>query len=336
MRRDLILAIETVRALVASTAADRSRALVDRAALLVERGRVADAERDALAALELDARNIDAISTLERLYEGERRARELADELGRRAARLPPTDAAPLYFGRGRAAERAGDRRGARSVPAGDVAGPDAGRTDHGARRARGARGRLVGGRGAARERAGSRDRAKRKGPLLLELATVHGDRLGDPARAVSLLETAARHLPNDPRLMDLGARFHLAAGHWQVAADALDRLAARGATIADAAERYFAVGAAAEAAGEPDRALTLYSRSYGRDSGYRPTLERLSAICFERGQWDNAWKATEALLERHGPALSPADRATLLVRSALAICTSGSGRRRSRSCGRS
>jgi tetratricopeptide (TPR) repeat protein len=135
----------------------------------------------------------------------------------------------------------------------------------------------------------------------------------------VTLLESAARHLPDDPRLADLGARFHLAAGNWQAAADALDRLAARGAPIAEAAERYFAVGAAAEAAGEHDRALTLYSRSYGRDSGYRPTLERLSAICYQRGQWDNAWKATEALLDRHGGALAPGDRATLLARSALA-----------------
>src|SRR6185503_2383985 len=92
-----------------------------------------------------------------------------------------------------------------------------------------------------------------------------------------------------------------------------------RGAAIADAAERFFAVAAAAEVAGQNDRALILYSRSYGRDSSYRPTLERLSAICYERGQWDNAWKATEALLERHGAALTPADRATLLTRSAIA-----------------
>jgi tetratricopeptide (TPR) repeat protein len=147
----------------------------------------------------------------------------------------------------------------------------------------------------------------------------VQGDRLNDPARAVQLLESAGRFLPDDPRLADLSARFQLAAGNWQAAADALDRLASRGATIAEAAERYFAVGAAAEAAGQNDRALTLYSRSYGRDSSYRPTLERLSSICFERGQWDNAWKATEALLERHGAVLAPGDRATLLARSAIA-----------------
>jgi tetratricopeptide (TPR) repeat protein len=319
-RRDFGLAVETARAGVAPSAAERSRALVARAALLLARERGGDAERDALAALDLDPRNTDALTALEKMYEGERRARQLADELGRRASRLPPREAAPLFFGRGRAAERAGDRAGAReayrkamSLDA-TLAEPVA------------ALGALAAREGDWSEVAkllesevGLATSPTRKGPLLIELAVVHGDRLSDPARAVTLLESAARFLPDDPRLLDLGARFQLAAGNWQAAADALDRLAARGAAIADAAERYFAVGAAAEAAGQNDRALTLYSRSYGRDSGYRPTLERLSAICFERSQWDNAWKATEALLERHGNALATGDRATLLARSAIA-----------------
>ena len=320
IRRDFALAVETGRARVAPTAADRSRALVDRGVLLAARGRPADAERDALAALDLDPSNTEAMASLERMYQGDRRARQLADELGRRASKLPPQAAAPLHFGRGRAAERAGDRTQAREAyrramsldPT--LAEPVA------------ALGALAAREGDWSEVArllesevGLATSAKRKGPLLIELAVVHGDRLGDPARAVTMLENAARHLPDDQRLADLGARFHLAAGNWQAAADALDRLAARGAPIAEAAERYFAVGAAAEAAGEHDRALTLYSRSYGRDSGYRPTLERLSAICYQRGQWDNAWKATEALLDRHGGALAPGDRATLLARSALA-----------------
>ena len=115
------------------------------------------------------------------------------------------------------------------------------------------------------------------------------------------------------------GARFQLGAGNWQAAADALDRLAARGAAIADAAERYFAVGAAAEAAGH----TTARSRCIRDRTGATAAIARrwsgCPRICFERGQWDNAWKATEALLERHGAALAPGDRATLLARSAIA-----------------
>jgi tetratricopeptide (TPR) repeat protein len=319
-RRDPVLAVETARAQVAPSPADRARALLDRARALAERGRREDAERDALASIELDPRNMEAIAALEKLFEEPARARALADELGRRAVKVDALSAAALSYGRGRAATRAGDNAGAREAyrramsldPT--LAEPIA------------ALAALASKEGDYSEVAklleselGLTTSAARKGALLLELAVLHGDRLGAPVRAVALLADAAKHLRDEPRVLDLRARFSLGAGNWQAAAEALDQLAARGASIPDAAERYFAVGAAAEAAGEVDRALTLYSRSYSRDNSYRPTLERLSAICFERGQWDNAWKATEALLDRHGAALEPALRATLLVRSAVA-----------------
>ncbi len=320
IRREPLLATATARALVAPTAGDRARALIDRATLFAERARAADAESDALAALDLDPRNPGVLAMLERLYEGEAGSRALADELGRRAAKLPPVQAAPLHYGRGRAAERGGDRTVARE------AYRKAMTLDPTLAEPLAALSALAAREGDWTEVAALLDgelaratSAKRKGPLLLELAIVYGDRLNAPARAVALLETAATFLPEEPRRFDLSARFHLAAGNWQAAAEALDRLAARGAPIPDAAARYYAVGAAAEAAGQIDRALTLYSRSYGRDNSYRPTLERLAALCYERGQWDNAWKATEALLERHGAALAPDVRATLISRSMIA-----------------
>ena len=320
VRREPLLAVETARAAVAPTAAERSRALLDRARGFAERGRRDDAERDALAAIDFDPHNMEALTALEKLFEEPPRARLLVDELGRRAAKLEPSAAATLFFGRGRAAARAGDNGTAREAyrramsldPT--LAEPIA------------ALGALASKEGDWSEVAkllesevGLTTSSARKGALLLELAVVQGDRLAAPARAVALLDDAARHLRDEPRVLDLRGRFNLAAGNWQAAAEALDQLAARSAAIPDAAERYFAIGAAAEAAGDLDRALTLYSRSYSRDGSYRPTLERLSAICFQRGQWDNAWKATEALLDRHGAAIEPAPRATLLVRSALA-----------------
>jgi tetratricopeptide (TPR) repeat protein len=320
VRRDPKLAVETARATVAPSAADRSRALVDRAMELVARGRAQDAERDALAAIDLDPRNMDALAALEKMFEGPARARLLAEELGARAAKLGAPVAAPLFYGRGRAAARAGDSAAAREAyrramsldPT--LAEPIA------------ALGGLAAREGDWSEVAallesevGLATSPARKGALLLELSVVYGDRLGNPARAVSLLETAATYVRDEPRIFDLGARFNLAAGNWQAAAEALEQIAARNVTIAGAAERYFEVGAAAEAAGKIDRALTLYSRSYSRDGSFRPTLERLSTICFERGQWDNAWKATEALLERHGAVLTPDVRAAVLARSVLA-----------------
>jgi tetratricopeptide (TPR) repeat protein len=320
VRRDPALAVETARAAAAPTVADRSRALSDRARSLAERKRLEDARRDVLTALENDPRNGDALRLLDVLYAEPVDAARLVTELGRRSAKLPPADAAPIFQARGRAAARAGDPGAAREAyrramaldptlaePIAELARLAAKDGDWSEVAA------LL-----ASEAALTTSQA-RKGALLVELAVVHGDRLGDPNRAVALLDEAATHLPQEPRLLDLGARFRLAAGQWQAAAEALDQLAARGETVADAAERYYAVGAAAEAAGEGDRALMLYSRSYARDATFRPTLERLSVICFERGQWDNTWKATEALLNRHGDALEPGHRAVVLSRSALA-----------------
>ena len=57
IRREPMLATATARALVAPTATERARALVDRATLFAERARAADAESDALGALDLDPGN---------------------------------------------------------------------------------------------------------------------------------------------------------------------------------------------------------------------------------------------------------------------------------------
>jgi tetratricopeptide (TPR) repeat protein len=319
-RRDGALGLLAARAAVAPTAVERARALLERSSVLFDRGRAADAERDVMRAIDLDPLNIECIAALERLHEGGARWVELAHELRQRAAALAAAPAARLWYGAGRASERTGDRVAAREAyrraisldPA--LAEPIA------------ALGALAARDGDWNEVASLLDSelalvgpSARKGRLLAELAAVHGDHLGNAPRAVELLEAAAPLLPEEPRLLDLVSRFNLLAGHWEAGALALDRLAATGAVPADAAERYHRAGAAAEAEGQVDRALVLYSRSYARDTSFRPTLERLSVICFEKDQWDNAWKATEALLDRHGAALSPTERAVFLLRSALA-----------------
>jgi tetratricopeptide (TPR) repeat protein len=319
-RRDAALGLHTARAAVAPTAADRARALLDRALLFLERGRSADAEHDVLRALDLDPRNIACVTALERLYEGSARWVELAHDLRQRAAALPPEAASRLWFGAGRASERTGDRVAAREAYRRAMS------LDPALPEPIAALGGLAARDGDWNEvatllesEAALVGSSPRKGRLLAELAAVHGERLSNPQRAIELLDAAAALLPEEPRMLDLASRFNLLAGRWEPAVAALDRLATLGAVPADAAERYYQAGAAAEAAGQVDRALVLYSRSYARNTSYRPTLERLSQICFEKDQWDNAWKATEALLDRHGAALTASERALLLLRSAIA-----------------
>jgi tetratricopeptide (TPR) repeat protein len=319
-RRDALLSLHTARAAVAPTAPDRARAMLDRALLFLERGRNADAEHDVMRALDLDPRNIECVTVLERLYEGSARWVELAHELRQRAAALPPEPASRLWFGAGRASERTGDRVAAREAYRRAMS------LDPALPEPIAALGGLAARDGDWNEvatllesEAALLGPSPRKGRLLAELAAVQGERLGNHQRAIDLLDAAASLLPEEPRLLDLASRFNLLAGRWEPAVQALDRLASLGAVPADAAERYHQAGAAAEAAGQVDRALVLYSRSYARNTSYRPTLERLSQICFERDQWDNAWKATEALLERHGGALTASERAMLLLRSAVA-----------------
>jgi tetratricopeptide (TPR) repeat protein len=320
LRHDAEVMLETSRAEVAPSPPERARALLDRGLVLLERGRAADAERDVMYALDLDPLNIECIGALERLYQGTARWTDLAQELRRRAAGVAPAAAARLWYGAGRAAERLADRVAAREAYRramsldGALAEPIS------------ALGALAARDGDWKEVAALLESEAtlagsptRKARLLVELAAVYGERLSDPQRAVDLLEVASEHLPVEPRLLELTGRFNLVVGRWEPAARALDELTATGTVLPDAAELYHRAAAAAETEGKSDRALVLYSRSYARNSGHRPTLERLSAICFDKAQWDNAWKATEALLERHGAALTAAERATLLVRSALA-----------------
>jgi Tfp pilus assembly protein PilF len=318
-RRDAALGLHTARAAVAPTAPDRARALLDRALLFLERGRGADAEHDVMRALDLDPRNIACVTALERLHEGSARWVELAHELRQRAAALPPEAASRLWFGAGRASERTGDRVAAREAYRRAMS------LDPALPEPIAALGGLAARDGDWNEVATLLESeaalvgpSPRKGRLLAELAAVYGERLSNPQRAIELLEAAASLLPEEPRMLDLASRFNLLAGRWEPAAQALDRLATLGAVPTDAAERYHQAGAAAEAEGQVDRALVLYSRSYARNTSYRPTLERLSEICFEKDQWDNTWKATEALLDRHGGALTAKERAVMLLRSAI------------------
>ena len=266
---------------------------------------------------------MEALAALDKLFEEPARARLLAEELGRRAAKLDPTRGrAPLLW------TRAGRRRApGTTAPPARPTGARCRSTprwpSRSPRWARWPRRKATGRRSPSCSRARWRWRRRptRKGPLLLELAVVQGDRLERTgARAWRCSTTPPRSLRDEPRVLDLGAplpprRRQLAGG----------RRGARSSWRRRAPRSRTRPNDTSPSPRRPRRPGSSIARSRstrdrtGATTRYRPTLERLSAICFERGQWDNAWKATEALLDRHGAALEPGQRATLLVRSAIA-----------------
>ena len=136
---------------------------------------------------------------------------------------------------------------------------------------------------------------------LLIEQAALLADKLERHDQAVEVLEAALAFQPNNVEALEAMYGSALRSGAWEKAAQAMEGLVMAGGPMSDVAERYHRIGRAAESSGNVDRALGFYSRAYARNPAFRPTLERLSEICFDRQQWDNAWKATEHLLDRHG-----------------------------------
>jgi len=319
------LALHTARIAVAPGPAEKAKAHIDRGlALLTEAARINESEADFSAALDLDPRNVDIMTAFERLCERTQRWDELGHRLEQKASTLPPPGASRLWYGVGRVSERLED------LPTARAAYERSASLDPNLVEPVIALRRLASRRGDWGEVArlldlelalgapGANDPAR-----LVELASIVGERLGNNDRALALLERAHAVESSDAAALDLLFRFAVASDdpakrRWELAAQALERLLAGGAEVPDAADRYFRVAADAEAAGRLDEALVYFSRSYSRNANHRPTLERLSFICFEKGQWDNAWRATEAMIDRYRPTLNEGELAELFVRSAV------------------
>jgi tetratricopeptide (TPR) repeat protein len=319
------LALHTARIAVAPGPAEKAKAHLDRGlVILTEAGRINEAEADFTAALDLDPRNVEIMTAFERLCERTQRWDELGHRFEQKASTLPPPGASRLWYGVGRVSERLDD------LPTARAAYERSASLDPNLVEPVIALRRLASRRGDWTEVARLLDLELALGApgandptRLVELASIVGERLGNNDRALALLERARAVESSDPAALDLLFRFAVASEDpakrkWELAAQALERLLAGGAEVPDAADRYFRVAADAEAAGRLDEALAYFSRSYSRNANHRPTLERLSFICFEKGQWDNAWRATEAMLDRYRATLNEGELAELFVRSAI------------------
>lgn len=349
--RDDALAMHTARVLAAPSDDARAHALIDRAVALLDARasddtpganvkedrravarerpatsrhaamRLDEADRDLTRALDLDPAADGVLAALERLFEVRGDWRRLLQLLRARLPGPSPAAASRLWYGIGRASERLGDTVGARAAyekaaadPAVGFAAPIAG-----LRRMAAARQDWTAAVSLLEREIALCARPLDRIALLIEMGGLVSNKLGQHARAIEILDAALALQPTNATALDAMYGAATAAGGWEKAAQALEALLASGTAVADAAERYLALGRIAETAGQPERALALYSRSYARDPSLRGTLERLSEICFERGLWENAWKATEHLIDRHRARLDMAERAALALRSALA-----------------
>lgn len=319
-RRDDRLAVETARTLAAPHPAARAQALTDRALALIEAARLDDAERDLSRAFDLNPEAPEVLAGFETLHERRGDWRGLRQRLQSRVGDAAPSLAARLWCGIGRASERLNDLAAAESAYAQAHTADPADRAPLAALRrlATARRDWAEASRLLEKEIGRVRSSAERV-PLLLEQGALLDERLDRPDQAVEVLEAALAFQPANVEALEAMYRAAVRAGVWEKSAQALEGLIVAGAPVGDVDERYHRIGRAAEAGGKVERALGFYSRSYARNPGFRPTLERLSEICFDRQQWDNAWKATEHLIDRHGADMEPGMRAELALRSALA-----------------
>jgi tetratricopeptide (TPR) repeat protein len=131
---------------------------------------------------------------------------------------------------------------------------------------------------------------------VLAAVARVLADKLGRPARAIEVLEEALHadpaHLLAAERLADL----HFAAGEPTRAAALYEQIVTRGGARDRLHDVYLRLGVAAERSGDADRAFAYYIQSFNHDSLHEPTLTRLSELCFQRGQWENTVRVSEAV----------------------------------------
>ena len=316
--RDNRLAVETARMLAAPDAERRARALADRALVLIAAGKLEEAERDLTAAFDLGPATGDVLGALEKLYDRRDDWRGLRQRLQSRVGAATGGVAAQIWSAVGRASERLGDTSAAEFAFTQARGADDTDRAPLTALRRLAASRRDWAAVSALLEKEIERVRGAERVELLVQHGLLLAEKLGRADRAVEVLDVALGYQAASTPALEAMFNAALAAGLWEKAGQALEALLST-ATIPDATERYHRVGRAAEDGGKIDRALGFYSRAYARNPSYRPSLERLSEICFDRQQWDNAWKATEHLLDRHGADLDPSYKAELALRSALA-----------------
>ena len=143
---------------------------------------------------------------------------------------------------------------------------------------------------------------------LALELGTLWSEKLGEPARALPLLEEAVKAAPNDPRALAPLADLYLAAGRYPEAAPLFEKLAEeakKGRQMKDVARYRQRLGQLYRSAGDPERALAAYEEAFRIDPTNVATMVGLGRLYVEAHEWEKAKRVYRSLvLQKIDPAV--------------------------------
>lgn len=149
------------------------------------------------------------------------------------------------------------------------------------------------------RRHARTHDREQRL-ELACELAQLWSERLGQPARAVPLLEEAAKIDPDDTRALAPLADAYMAAGRFDEAAPMLEKLAdeaKKQRKMKDVAQHRSRLGHLYRSTGQPAKAIEAYQEAFRIDPTNVATMLGLGALHVEQEEWDKARRVYRSLV---------------------------------------
>ena len=148
------------------------------------------------------------------------------------------------------------------------------------------------------------------RGGLLVEIAALRAQ-AGDAAGAVVALEEAWQLAPDDLKVADALLEAYFAADRHDEAEPILHAIVEKlkaGRRFKELFAYNYRMGCVAEARGDTEQALALYTECFEYDATYVPNLLKLGGLHYDGERWDQALKIFQTVL-LHQMKLQPAER---------------------------
>jgi len=153
---------------------------------------------------------------------------------------------------------------------------------------------------------------------LLVEMGEVLYQKMERPSAAAEALEEALEHDPSNTRAAERLGIIYFDNEDWERAGGFLEKVVSSGMELENLHDYYYRLGFANERLGREDDAFSHYVKSFGREPMYLPTLERLVVLCYERRQWDNTLRISEAIVTTYADSKTPQELGDLYLKVGL------------------